>query len=90
MRSRQKFEKARGRPSIQEMNFETVEREVEKRRQKKSSEGEARKKRTADDVDDADDDNDGNSKASSFRREKSKCRASLGGRLRAARAREVS
>ena len=36
VRSRQKFEKARGRPSIQEMNYESVHREEEKRKQKTS------------------------------------------------------
>ena len=34
VRLRQKFEKARGRPSIQEMNYESVHREEEKRKQK--------------------------------------------------------
>ena len=34
VRARQKFEKARGRPSIQEMNYESVKREEAKRKEK--------------------------------------------------------
>ena len=44
MRSKQKFEKARGRPSIQEMNYKSVHREEEKRKQKKSFGEDTRKK----------------------------------------------
>ena len=44
MRSKQKFEKARGRPSIQEMNYKSVQREEEKRKQKKSFGEDTRKK----------------------------------------------
>ena len=44
VRSRQKFEKARGRPSIQEMNYKSVQREEEKRKQKKSFGEDTRKK----------------------------------------------
>ena len=34
VRARQKFEKARGRPSIQEMNYDSVKREEAKRKEK--------------------------------------------------------
>ena len=44
VRSKQKFEKARGRPSIQEMNYKSVQREEEKRKQKKSFGEDTRKK----------------------------------------------
>ena len=44
VRSRQKFEKARGRPSIQEMSYESVQREEDRRGQKKGFGEDTRKK----------------------------------------------